>query len=79
MSKTATQNSITLKGSAAIIKEYLSRHNFVIFVFAPENSFVVFNSKFHSFVCFQIMESTRFFSNVAFIQLRPLILFNSMA
>lgn len=26
MSKTATKNSITLKGSAAIIKEYLSKN-----------------------------------------------------
>lgn len=70
MSKTATKNSITLKGSAAIIKEYLSKN---------KTSFL-FQTYFFNFICLflQTTESIQSYSKEEFIQQRTLLVFSNM-
>lgn len=69
MSKTATKNSITLKGSAAIIKEYLSKN---------KTSFLM--QTFFSFVFhfLQTTESTLSYFKEVFTQQKTLLVFSNM-
>lgn len=70
MSKTATKNSITLKGSAAIIKEYLSKLKIRVFSTLFSNCLFPAN--------FQILESIRFSFNAVFTRQRLSTQFNNM-
>ena len=69
MSKTATKNSITLKGSAAIIKEYLSKN---------ETQFYYELSFYYLVIFLQTTESIQSYFREAFIQQKTSLVFSNM-
>lgn len=71
-----TKNAITLKGSATIISEYLSKFTIGAsfqFIYCFKLYMVMLK-----ITLFQIMESTQYCSNVVFIQPNLLKVINSM-